>query len=88
MRLDHLLSKEEEVENVCFTVELSKVRDFGSRASSVAAAPYIQSKQKAFMEAELPTACLFRLCTYLSNTNLSGGDAFRGNTHTHPEHDG
>ena len=45
MRLDHLLSKEEEVERMCFTVELSKFK-------------------------------------------FSGGDALRGHTRSHPEHDG
>ena len=45
MRLDHLLSKEEEVRD-CITVELSR------------------------------------------EEKISGGDAFRGNTRSHPEHDG
>lgn len=48
MRLDHLLSKEEEVEKMCFTVELSRKL----------------------------------------NRDISGSDALRGNTRSHPEHDG
>ena len=49
MRLDHLLSKEEEVEDqMCFTVELSRKE----------------------------------------NIESSGGDALRGHTRSHPEHDG
>ena len=45
MRLDHLLSKEEEVRKMLSIVELSKL-------------------------------------------NTSGGDAVRGHTRSHPEHDG
>ena len=37
---------------------------------------------------KLPTAFFSFLCTYLSNTNLSGADAVGGNTRSHPEHDG
>ena len=48
MRLDHLLSKEEEVEKMCFTVELSRKL----------------------------------------NRDISGSDALRGHTRSHPEHDG
>ena len=49
MRLDHLLSKEEEVEQrMCFTVELSRKL----------------------------------------NKDISGSDALRGHTRSHPEHDG
>ena len=49
VRLDHLLSKEEEVEDqMCFTVELSRKE----------------------------------------NIDPSGGDALRGHTRSHPEHDG
>ena len=47
MRLDHLLSKEEEV-RVLYTVELSRKL----------------------------------------NRDISGSDALRGNTRSHPEHDG
>ena len=47
MRLDHLLSREE-VEEECFTVELSRKL----------------------------------------NNDISGSDALRGHTRSHPEHDG
>ncbi len=50
MRLDHLLSKEEESSNEFFTVLLSKGKD---------------NKEK-----------------------ISGGDALKGNTRPHPEHEG
>ena len=34
------------------------------------------------------TVELSSLCTYFSNAKISGGDAFRGHTRSHPEHDG
>ena len=55
MRLDHLLSKEEEVEIGLL-----------SRCQGV----------------------LGRKQDKIEDINLSGGDAFRGHTRSHPEHDG
>ena len=57
MRLDHLLSKEEEVD-VGYTVQLSKLQT-GTMLKSNS------------------------LCK-----KISGGDALRGHTRSHPEHDG
>ena len=37
---------------------------------------------------KLPIAFSIQLCTYFSNANISGDDASRGHTRSHPEHDG
>ena len=57
MRLDHLLSKEEEVRDDVYRLVIKKITE------------EIRSSVKRLKDAP-------------------GGDALRGNTRTHPEHDG
>ena len=72
MRLDHLLSKEEEVESVGFTVELLRGRRkcASKQGFSVATASHIQPYKKVLVEAELPKSCFIQLCTYFSNAKF------------------
>ena len=75
MRLDHLLSKEK-VED-CFTVELS-IKQLKEKEE----AHYDCLRQWALQGNKVPPINGSLLIT------VSGGDAVRGNTRTHPEHDG
>ena len=55
---------------------------------SVAAEPLIQQIDNGLMEASFHHPLSISRALTTDNTNISGGDAFRGDTRTHPEHDG
>ena len=78
MRLDHLLSKEEEVRVVlllCYQWKLNK---------KVPRKPEIKREGFALLRETARREKAKR-----NNTkHISGGDALRGNTRTHPEHEG
>ena len=67
MRLDHLLSKEEQVKNGfhCLVIKERQKRQRHKKQKTKDAADFTVSK-----------------------TEYSGGDARRGHTRSHPEHDG
>ena len=78
MRLDHLLSKEEEVGVVlllCYQWKLNK---------KVPKKP--EMKRKCF--ALLRETARRKKAKRNNTKHISGGDALRGNTRTHPEHEG
>ena len=78
MRLDHLLSKEEEVGVVlllCYQWKLNK---------KVPRKPEI--KREGF--ALLRETARRKKAKRNNTKHISGGDALRGNTRTHPEHEG
>ena len=81
MRLDHLLSKEEEVGVVlllCYQWKLNK---------KVPRKPEIKREKREGFALLRETAR--RKKAKRNNTkHISGGDALRGNTRTHPEHEG
>ena len=59
------------------------------QARSVAAfAAYKIEKQKLLMKASFQHSFRFTILHLLMKTEYSGGDASRGNTRSHPEHDG
>ena len=55
---------------------------------SVAAEPLIQIKDKKLMEASFQHLLSFICALTTDNANIAGGDAVRGHTRSHPEHDG
>ena len=55
---------------------------------SVAAEPLIRSIAKGLMEAGFQPPFTKDHALTTGNTNISGGDTLRGNTRSHPEHDG
>ena len=57
------------------------------RSFSVATASLIHTKSNMFRKASFPHTLLFACALTLFHEN-SGGDALRGNTRSHPEHDG
>ena len=64
------------------------VRKCASKQSfSVATASLIHTKSNTLRKASFPHALLFACALTLFREN-SGGDALRGNTRKHPEHDG
>ena len=90
MRLDHLLSKEDEVGIVLLfrgQWPRYKVRTSNSKLFPVATASHIQPDLWVFKKASFQNTTN-RLCTYFSNTNISGVDALLGHTRSHSEHDG
>ena len=83
MRLDHLLSKEEEVRELEYAVELSGKVHLEGAALSFAAEPRIQVRSPS-SGSELPGQAILPVHLQLDN-GISGADTFRGNTRTHPE---
>ena len=75
MRLDHLLSKEES--KGCIVVDLSRVE--AVRRTEVQCEVLYLSVGRG------PSRVRFERS---EETLISGGDALRGNTRSHPEHDG
>ena len=59
----------------------------GTKGLSVAAALHIRIKLNKFMKVSFQRIFNFIRALALENEN-SGGDALRGNTRKHPEHDG
>ena len=89
MRLDHLLSKREEV-GACITVEVPKeAPDAERRKRSQEEGPEEAEagRRKQDQEREPEEAESGRRDPP-HREKTSGGDARRGNTRTHPEHDG
>ena len=78
MRLDHLLSKEEEVGVVlllCYQWKLNKK-----------VPRKLEIKREGF--ALLRETARRKKAKRNNTKHISGGDALRGNTRTHPEHEG
>ena len=91
MRLDHLLSKEEEV-RVLYTVESLIVRSVSApRKQSFlgrGCAAYTSANDRMLMEASFQHIPPFPDVHLLKIREISGADALKGHTRSHPEHDG
>ena len=75
---------------MCFTVEcLRSVSAPREQVRSVAAfAAYKTENQKLLMKVNFQHSFWFCFCTYSLQHEISGVDALRGHTRSHPEHDG
>ena len=101
MRLDHLLSKEEEVRVVLlFSYQAASARWLrGKERESLLSEFFGRADRRirAFVSIEKPRSGLEiaekRARAWIAEetnliTKISGGDACRGHTRSHPEHDG
>ena len=75
MRLDHLLSKEEEVRVGLLLICRRFLKETFDRGPRSSAEPSGIDRGYPFFKEEL-------------GIKISGGDALRGHTRSHPEHDG
>ena len=73
--------------NCCLSVEV--VSDTSeTEVSSVAAEAAYTTQSGRTCESKLSMFRLIDSCTYFKLHEISGGDALRGDTRSHPEHDG
>ena len=96
MRLDHLLSKDRS--KGCVSGKLSCVKnpapremeDIGRGTGSPEDGFHLpgRTRREAPLDGTSQKCGAFRDCAGSYKANLSGGDARRGNTRSHPEHDG
>ena len=96
MRLDHLLSKDRS--KGCVSGKLSCVKnpapremeDIGRGTGSPEDGFHLpgRTRREAPLDGISPKCGAFQTVPDLIKLSLSGGDARRGNTRSHPEHDG
>ena len=93
MRLDHLLSREEEV-RVGLLLSCQGKKKGRNESNEKLETEFLADaafaanhSHKSTYESKLSTCFMRLVLTHCKRTN-SGGDALRGNTRFHPEHDG